>query len=211
MQKLVVVMAVAGLAWQTVAHAQQGARARIYTCVDAAGRTLTSERPIPACLDRPQRIIDGVTGHLHGVLPPSYTDAEREEMARKQQVLQAQREAERERRYRERVLLTRYPTERAHQISRESAKESVQVVIAGAQARLEHLAQQRKRLDAEMEFYAGNPDSAPAALRRQIAANTQEVQDQQRFIEGKRAELARIDEQFDAELAELRALWARQQ
>ncbi|KKW66896.1 hypothetical protein AAV94_13825 [Lampropedia cohaerens] len=199
------------LAWQAAALAQQGARARIYTCVDAAGRTLTSERPIPACLDRPQRIIDGVTGHLQGVLPPSYTDAEREEMARRQQALQAQKEAERERRYRERVLLTRYPTERAHQISRESAKESVQVVIAGAQARLEHLAQERQRLDAEMEFYAANPDSAPAALKRQIAANTQEMQDQQRFIDGKRAELARIDEQFDAELAELRALWARQQ
>ena len=39
------------LAWGSVGVAQ----AAIYTCVDAQGRRITSDRPIAACMDREQR------------------------------------------------------------------------------------------------------------------------------------------------------------
>lgn len=203
-----VLLAVAMAAACLPSHAQQ--RSRIYTCVDATGRTLTSDRPILACNDREQRIIDGVTGHVHGVLAPSYTEAERREIERQEQARQEEQRRVREQRQRERVMLTRFPTERAHEIARENAKQTVQAVIAGTEARLEQLAEQQQRLDVEMEFYESNPDSAPAALRRQIAALKQEQEEQQRFIQGQRAEAARIDAQFDSELEELRRLWSQQ-
>ena len=57
---------------------------QIYSCVDAAGRRLTADRPILECIDREQRVL-GPSGTVQRTVPPSYTAAERaahEERAR---------------------------------------------------------------------------------------------------------------------------------
>lgn len=196
---------------QTVVQTAQASeqRARIYTCVDAHGRTLTSDRPIPACNDREQRILDGVTGHQRGTRAPSYTVEERREMEHKEQQRQAELKRLRDAQQRERILLMRYPDEQAHGVAREKAKENVHAVIAGAQLQLEQLKEDKARLENELEFYQNDISKAPPILRRNIQANQQNIEEQERFIEGKRGEEKRIDEQFDAELAELQRLWAR--
>ena len=48
----------------------------IYTCVDAQGRRLTSDRPIRACIDREQKVLNP-SGTVRRVMPPSLTAAER--------------------------------------------------------------------------------------------------------------------------------------
>ncbi|MDP1270894.1 DUF4124 domain-containing protein, partial [Klebsiella pneumoniae] len=55
--------------------AQTGS-AGIYTCVDASGRRITSDRPITQCLDREQHELTG-SGTVKRVIPPSYTAEER--------------------------------------------------------------------------------------------------------------------------------------
>ncbi|MDO4705766.1 MAG: DUF4124 domain-containing protein [Comamonadaceae bacterium] len=196
---------------QTVVQTAQASeqRARIYTCVDAHGRTLTSDRPIPACNDREQRILDGVTGHQSGTRAPSYTAEERREMAQKEQQRQAEQKRLRDVQQRERILLMRYPDEKAHGVAREKAKENVRAVIAGAQLQLEQLQEDKVRLESELEFYQNDISKAPPILRRNVQANQQNIKEQERFIAGKRGEEKRIDEQFDVELAELQRLWAR--
>lgn len=190
-----------------VAQAQGQDRSKIYTCVDASGRTLTSERPIPQCNDRPQRILDGVTGHLQGIRQPNYTQAELAAMEREKARLQAEQRAVKERRQYERGLLIRYPNEPEHTTAREEAKATLLSVISAAQLRFEYLQEQKLKLDRELEFYGSQLANAPASLRRQFEQNEQESIEQQRFIDGKKVELERIDRQFDAELAELKKLW----
>ncbi|RMX04164.1 DUF4124 domain-containing protein [Corticibacter populi] len=191
------------------ALAQQAGAKRIYTCVDNSGRTLTSDRPIASCIDREQRILDGVTGHQQGVLPPSYTEAERREIERQQQARQEEQRRLRDQRQRERVLLMRYPNQQAHDAARTIAKEQVQAVIRGSELRLEQLQEARQKLDAELEFYGNDLAKAPNALKRQFDNNRRDVEEQQRFIEAQRQELARIDALYDAELGALKALWGR--
>ena len=49
----------------------------IYSCVDKNGRRLTSDRPIPECIDREQREL-GPTGTVRRVIGPTLTEHERE-------------------------------------------------------------------------------------------------------------------------------------
>ena len=193
------------LPWQEVA-AQQQERSRIYTCV-VNGRTLTSDRPIRECIDREQRILDGVTGHQQGTRAPSYTEEELKVIRAREQALKDEQRRVREQRQRERVLMARYPDEKAHNAARESAKQTLRDVIKGGELRLKHLAEEKQRLQQELEFYQGDMKKAPAILRRQFQTNQKETEEQQRFIDGKREEETRIDRQFDAELEELKRLW----
>ena len=56
---------------------KQGAAGGIYTCIDAHGRRLTSDRPILSCIDREQRELNS-SGTTRRVIPPTLTAAERE-------------------------------------------------------------------------------------------------------------------------------------
>lgn len=189
--------------------AQTQERAKVFSCVDAAGRTLTSDRPIAQCSDRPQRILDGVTGHLQGIKQPTYTPAELEAIERDQARARAKQRAIQEKRQYDRGLLIRYPDQSAHTAARASGKAALQSIIAAAQLRSEQLAEQQAKLVRELEFYGNDIAKAPAGLKRQFEQNTQEMQEQQGFIDGKESELERIDRQFDAELLELQRLWAQ--
>lgn len=192
------------LVWGTVGLAH----AAIYTCVDAQGRRITSDRPIAACMDREQRELSP-SGSVRRVIPPEPTADERA-------ALDAQRKAEAERnarlseeKRRERALLSRYPNEAAHQRERVKALESVDAVEAAVHKRIEELVKLRAGLDEEMAFYAKDPAKAPPLLQRRLKDNKSLLDSQQNALKQQAAERQRVSERFDAELAQLRTLWAQ--
>lgn len=181
----------------------------IYTCVNAQGRRLTADRPIAECVDREQRVL-GPSGTERQRLGPTLTDQERA-------VLEAQRRKEAEERARaaderrrERVLVARYPDQASHDAERAAAIQQVNEVTAVAEKRVAELQRQRKTLDTEMEFYRRDPSKAPGLLRRQIAEQEEALAEQQRFIANQEQEKRRVHQRFDAELAQLKVLWASQ-
>jgi hypothetical protein len=202
---------VAGLllaALGTVALAQPVTPASgIYSCVDKSGRRLTSDRPIPECIDREQREL-GPTGTVRRVIGPTLTEHEREalEIQRRKNLEERNRIAEERRR--ERVLLARYPDKAAHDAERAAAITHVDEVTATAKKRIAELQERRKKIDVEMEFYRKDPAKAPMQLQRQLLENTEEVAEQQRFIAGQDQEKRRVHQRFDAELVQLKELWA---
>jgi len=192
-----------------MAAAAQNPPGSIYSCVDSQGRKLTSDRPIRECIDREQREL-GPSGTVRRVIGPTLTPQERaaqEVQRRKDQEEQARLAEERRR---ERVLLARYPDKAAHDIERANTITQVDEVAATAAKRIVDLQARRKTLDQEMEFYRKDPAKAPMALRRQLAENDEEVQEQKRFIAGQDQEKRRIHQRFDEELGQLRRLWAAQ-
>lgn len=194
------------LPWATGAGAQTDTQG-IYTCVDSKGRRITSDRPIPECLDREQRQL-GSTGVVRRVLPPSYTAEERAQLdaQRKQEEEQRARLAEEKRR--DRALLMRYPTQASHDKERAEALGQIDEVIGAVNKREKALEQQRKEIDTEMEFYQRDPTQAPAWLRRKYEDNQQQVLVQKRFLDEQAQEKKRLNARFDEELAKLRQLWA---
>lgn len=193
------------LAWGSAAQAQ----VRIYTCVDAQGRTLTSDRPIPECLDRPQREL-GPTGTVRQVIPPVPTPLERaaEEERERKRIEEEQRTAEQRRR--ERSLLLRFPDEASHQRARDLALQQIDDSISAGEAVVRDLTQQRRKLDQDAEFYKSDPSRMPNMLRLQIKDNQQFTESQRRLLDAQRAERERVRLRFEEELVMLRGLWARQ-
>jgi hypothetical protein len=183
----------------------QSKSSSIYTCVDAAGRRLTSDRPIPQCTDREQRVLNR-DGSLQRVVPPTLTADERaarELEARQRAAAQAaQREVERA----DRNLMQRYPDEAAHGKAREAALDRARQSLAVSNRRLAELAVERKPLENEAEFYKGK--ALPAKLKQQFDANDAAVQAQRSLIANAQAEQVRINNFYDTELARLRKLWA---
>ena len=178
----------------------------IFTCVDARGKRLTSDRPIPECMDREQKELNssGTVKRSLGPVPTPQEVAAQEAQDKKDAEEKARGNEERRR---NRALLVRYKNQAAHDASRREALTQVDEVIRVANVRLGDLAQQRKSLDAEMEFYAKDPSKAPVALRRRITDNDESVLAQQRFIANQEQEKQRVNDRFDEELARLKPLW----
>lgn len=180
----------------------------IYTCVDAKGRRLTSDRPIIECLDREQRVLTP-GGTVKRKIGPSLTAEERAAEEEKQRVALEERNRLLEEKKRERALLTRYPDKAAHDQERRTALGKADSAIESANQHTQELAKERKRLDLELEFFKNDPAKVPPRLKRQIDENVRSVEAQKRFVLAQEDEKRRINVRFDEELDKLRHLWAQ--
>lgn len=190
--------------WGTV-QAQGG----IYTCVDAQGRRITSDRPIRECIDRTQKELNP-SGTVRREIGPSLTAQEREAIEARERKAAENRARVNEEQRRNRALVVRYRDQAAHDRARAEALAQVDGLIALAQQRMAELDKQKLKIDEELEFYTATPDKLPASLRRQIEEHASAVSAQQRFIGEQQAERRRVNERYDEELARLRQLWAAQ-
>jgi hypothetical protein len=186
-----------------VAWSQKG----IFTCIDAQGRRLTSDRPIVECLDREQRELNP-SGTVKRVIPPSMTAEERaREEARRRAETEAQAQKAEERR-RTQVMLTRYPHIDSHNRARAEALQQVETLTGLIHERQKELEKQKTGIDAEFEFYQRDPSKAPEWLKRRRADNTRELEAQVQRLAEQEREMARVNQRFDDELVLLRRLWA---
>lgn len=179
----------------------------VYTCVDARGRKLTADRPIPECTDREQKILNP-SGTVKEKLGPTLTAKERADIEAKEKREIEERSRTVDEKRRDRALLTRYPTKTVHDQERAEALVQISVVMQAAKTRLEELIKQRVAIDDEMEFYKKDPAKAPAYLRRQQDENIQSQTVQRHFIGEQDGEVKRVNARFDEELMRLRQLWA---
>lgn len=181
----------------------------IYTCTDANGRKLRSDRPIPACLDREQTVLNP-SGTVRAKVGPSLSPQQRAELEERKKQEEADRARELEEKRRDRAMLARYPTREAHDKERAEAHARLDTVVQEAEKRIVALHEERKKIDRELEFYQGDPAKAPAALRRQIDYVAQGLQAQRRFIQAQENERQRVDARFEEELVRLKELWQEQ-
>jgi len=204
--RVVVLVAVAALPGGA-ALAQTGS---IFTCTDAQGRKLTSDRLIMACLDREQRELSP-SGALRRVIAPSLSTEERlraEERARTE--AQARARATDERRQQQ-ALLMRYADPAAHQRERTQALRPLQAMLAAAERRQQELGQQQQAVANELAHLqrADPAAAAPARLLQRKADIEQQMVSQEELVRGHQRELERIEERFNTELQLLQRLWAQ--
>lgn len=177
----------------------------IYTCVDDKGKRITSDRPIPECTAKEQRVLNK-DGSLKAVHPPTLTADERADKEAKEKKEAEARAAQADAVRRDRNLKARYPSEESHAKAREAALDSVRLAIKNSEQRLKDLTAERKPLLDEAEFYVGKP--LPAKLRQAIDANDAATEAQRSSMANQQAEMVRINKFYDSELDRLRRLWA---
>jgi hypothetical protein len=178
--------------------------AGIYSCVDSTGKKHTSDRPIPECLDREQRVLNK-DGSQKQTVPPRMNAEERaaeEERLKKKALADA---AAKDAIRRDRNLMLRYPNEAAHNKGREAALDDVRKGIELSERHLKELQEDRKPLVTETEFYKGK--RLPFKLKSKLEANEAQQQAQKDIIQNQSNEIARVNALYDAELARLKRLW----
>lgn len=177
----------------------------IYTCVDSNGKRLTSDRPIPECLSRDQRLLNS-DGSVRKVLPPTPTADERAQQEAREREAAAERAKQQEAVRRDRSLLHRYPNEAAHNKARAAALDDVHAALQVSDKRLAALALERKPLMEEAQFFTGR--QWPLKLRLLLDANDAATEAQRVLIQNQQAEMVRINANYDAELDRLKKLWS---
>ena len=179
----------------------------IYTCTDAQGRRITSDRPIAECMDRNQYELNP-SGTIKRTIPPVPTADERAQQEAKRRAEAEALARQQEDQRREQALLHRYPTPADHDAARAAALAQVDDVVVVINRRLQELAQQAKGLAAEMEFYQRDPAKAPEVLKRRQQENQNQRDAQLRYLADQEKEKTRINARFDSELLVLKRLWA---
>ena len=205
--RLITSLLLTSAAWPWLAMAQGSGNggAGIYTCVDARGRKLTSDRPIPDCTGREQRVLNR-DGSVRDVLPPTLTPEERLAQEAIERRASLQRTALADAVRRDRNLLARYPDQAAHHRARQVALAPMVQAMQTSERRLAKLAADRKTMDSEAEFYVGG--SMPALLKMQLDGNDAAVAAQHAATKAQAAEIARVTALYDTELARLQKLLA---
>jgi hypothetical protein len=182
------------------------AEAGIYTCVDAKGRRLTSDRPIFECLDREQKELTP-NGNVKRILKPALSAEEQAALDEKNRRMADERARVAEEKRRSLALLARYPDRATHDREREQALQAVQDVMAVADHRIVELEDEARKLAGQAEFYRSGKSKMPPTLNRDIEQNAQTIAAQKRFIANQEQEKQRINAHFDEELAKLKPLW----
>lgn len=181
------------------------AAAGIYSCVDSTGKKHTSDRPIPECLDREQRVLNK-DGSQKQTVPPRMNADERAAAEERQHQKALAEAAQKDAIRRDRNLMLRYPNEAAHNKAREAVIDELRRGIEASELHLKELQSDRKPLLDESEFYKGK--RLPFKLKTKLEANDAQQQAQKDIITQQTAEIARVNALYDAELARLRRLWS---
>ena len=177
---------------------------QIYTCTDATGKKLTSDRPIADCIAREQRVLNA-DGSVRRVVPPTPTADERADQEARDREAAAERATKLDAIKRDRNLLSRFPDEAAHRKARAAALDDVRMALRLSETRLGLLAAERKPLLDEAEFYTGK--RLPGKLKTQLDANDASIEAQRMLAQNQQGEGVRINKLYDLELERLKKLW----
>ena len=194
----------AGVGLAAGAQAPQPA-VTMYSCT-ANGKTYTADRPPIECANSDIRELNR-DGSVRRVIARPLTIEEQRARA-----LEAKKRYEEEekilaQRRRDRSLLEAYANEAEIEVARRKSMESAEQIIRRSQERAKSLAEDRRRLDDEAEFYKKREQ--PESLKRAYALNAQAVSAEEKIVAEARGEVARINERFDAEKKRFRELLAQ--
>ncbi|HML81884.1 MAG TPA: DUF4124 domain-containing protein [Thiomonas arsenitoxydans] len=179
------------------------AHADIYLCRDANGTLVSSDRLTQDCLTYGGKVIgsDGTVRRRILTMKEQAEQAQAKEAA--QNMARQQRDQQRE----DRALLLRYPNEAALEAARVSDLNRPQSMIEDAEKQLATLQRQFKRLQIDAQFYPQGP--LPLELRTKLDENKVLTKQQTALIQGQKAEIVRINHEYDALRTRMKPLWAR--
>jgi Domain of unknown function (DUF4124) len=180
------------------------AQAKIYVCKDAAGRTLTSDRPIAECSARPMREMDNAGITRREIAAPLSA----EERQKNEQEARDRRAAELaavEQRRNDTAILSRF---RSEDDIVDSGRRNAAIVQENVKRERQVLGAAEKRQQAVEAELAQLPDrnARPAHLRQRLEEADRAVNGSRRRLDDYEAEILMINTRTEATLARFREL-----
>lgn len=180
------------------------AQAKIYVCKDAAGHTLTSDRPIAECSTRPMREMDR-NGITRREIAAPLTADEKQKIEQDARTRRADDIAAVEQRRNDGAILSRF---RSEDDIIESGRRNVAIVQENVKRETQVLAAAEKRQQAAEAELALLPSQAhrPAYLRQRLEEADRAVSGSRRRLDDYEAEILQINTRTDATLKRFREL-----
>ena len=197
-----VFVAVAGCSLVSTAFAQGPPVSSIYSCRDAAGNTITSDRPAAECVGVVREL--GPSGVVRRLIAPPLTAEQRRQKAADDVARRLADDAAREKKQRDSALLAAYPSEAQLEASRRRSLASTSDSMKASQARLADLVNERKAYVQEGDQYRDKP--MPPLVRRRLDDNQAAIDDEEAAVKQREADIERINQRFDEDLRRLREL-----
>lgn len=172
-----------------------------YVCTTAEGRHLTSDRPIPECLNREQRIL-GRSGLTLAVVRPSPPPQNQQQQNTQQQ----QQQEEQRLTALARRLYTTYPTRSSHQAIRQQELKPLTSKLQDAQTEMSELRRQQQNIEQEI-LAISNPKSIPASLLQRQEFAQRNIIIQQGILDDLETQITNVNNQFTKEENLLTPLW----
>lgn len=181
------------------------AQAQFFQCKDASGRTLTSDRPIPECVDRPVREL-GRNGMVKREVPAPLTAEEKERKRLEEDKRKAEALALEQKRKSDSLILERYGNEKGIEAARKRAVDMTQDIIRRETATVAAAEKQLTQARAAMAPFKAKPATAPAELRSKIQDAEQAIKEGGKIIEDRKAEIVQINARYDETLSRYREI-----
>lgn len=172
------------------------ASAQIYMCKDRSGRTLTSDRPIPECADRPMREFDR-TGLARREIPAPPTAEQKREMLLQEEKRKADEAAAQEQRRNDNAIRLRYRNEADIELARKRSVEIAQEQIKRETSLLAAAQTRRQKAQAEVDARKNKNQAVPADLQRRVEESDRTISESKKIIRNAEAEIEQINAKYD--------------
>jgi len=181
------------------AHAQ-----KILMCKDAAGRTYTSDRPMPECADRAVRELDR-NGIVRRVIPAPLTAEQKHQKQVEEEKIRADEIAAADQKQNDRAIMDRYRNEGEIGIARERTVDLVREQSRREAAALAAAETRRKDVQFEIGRLKDKKAVSPA-LQSKLDESDQAILNAKKKMQDYEAEIAQINAKYDATLKRYREL-----
>lgn len=179
----------------------------IYSCTDADGRVITSDRPIAACARRPMRELNP-DGSLRRIIAPPLSKEQERERAALEKRHQDEAWARKVQQARDRNLLLTFEDERSLESMRRRGLADIDHEIRLATQRILSLDKELKiAQEAAAAWKADNPRKPlPFAYQQRVTDAANAILAEDALIADRNAERERVNSRFDADARRLREL-----
>jgi len=178
---------------------------QLYVCTTQSGKTVSADLPPRECAGQPIRELRP-DGSIRRVIEPPLTDEQKAKRAQEELARLAAEKAAREQLRKDLALLEAYGSEDEIELSRDRQLAQRNRMVQAAQARIDKQLEHRKKLDNEKEFYLNR--EIPDKLKRAYETNDTILRSEEKIIEDLKADITRINAQFDEDRRRFRELVA---
>lgn len=181
----------------------QSAQAEIYTCKDAVGRTITSDRPIPECADRAMFVRQNPNQSPREIPRPKTVEERRKADAEEEkQKIEAQLEQDRKRE--ELYLLANFKSETDIELARQRSIETLKEKIRVGNEQIKAVSHLLTELQVQQQNSEKKSPAEIIELQHRANQLALSIKNSRTANEKYEAEQVRINAQFDDTLKRYR-------
>lgn len=181
----------------------QNLHAEIYTCKDASGRTITSDRPIPECADRAMFVRQN-PGQSQREIPRPKTAEERRQAEAEQEKQKMADQLEDQRKREELYLLANFKSENDIETTRQRSLEVVKEKIRVGTEQMKAVDHLLTELQAEQRNGTNKSPAENANLQNRASQLVQSIKNSRESVARYEVEKNLINTQYDDILSRYR-------